>query len=259
MFIMRILNKMDYNKLEKIISAFVKTRLGENITGGDNFYGVAVDIYNTNYGKQCHVTVLMKNPFSGQESNIIHEELRETKSAINSFFPHLKGGVHYSTSTINSYNNGKWWYEKNKESINESENKVLKLIKSKGLFYFLNNSGINPYELAKKVDLDSLSKEIKYQFLDDTSEQLLSQWISDYVSNDKLASLMYTTKTLSGTRIYEIQYFGGGGVTGERFDNNGKYLGLVNLEYSELPERIFNNLYEIVLYDVYYNAIYKEN
>ena len=259
MFIMRILNKMENSKLEKIIASFVKARFDKRILT-DNFHDVEVNIYNTDYGTQCHITVLMKKSFSGEESDRFHSSLRNIKSVISNFFPDFKGGISFNTETLESYNKSKWWYEEKKKPIQESDSKVLKLIEKQGLFNFLSFSSLSPYQLGRTVDLDSLPKNIKYQFLDDTAEHLVSQWISDYVSSDKLSSLMYTTKTLSGTRNYEIQYFGGGGVTGERFDNKkGQYLGLVNLEYSDLPEHIFNKLYEIVLYDVYYNVIHNED
>ncbi len=253
------IRSMDSNsKLEKIVASFVKARFDKSILT-DNFHDVEVNIYNTDYGTQCHVTVLMKSPFSGEESDRIHSSLSNTRTAIREFFPIFKGGVSYNTETLESYNKSKWWYDERKKPIQESESKSLKLIEKQGLFNFLDMSNLSPYQLGRKFDLDALPKGVKYQFLDDTSEHLVSQWISDYVSDDKLLSLMYQTKTISGKRNYEIQYFGGGGVTGEIFDNEGKYYGLINLAYSQLPEHIFNNLYEIVLYDVYYKGIHKED
>ncbi len=258
MFIMRILNKMDNSKLEKIVASFVKARFDKSILT-DNFHDVVVNIYNTDYGVQCHVTVLMKKSFSREESDRFHSSLSNTRTAIREFFPIFKGGVSYNTETLESYDKSKWWYDEKKKPLQESDNKILNLIERQGLFNLLSLSNLSPYQLGRKFDLDALPKGVKYQFLDDTSEHLVSQWISDYVSGDKLSSLMYQTKTISGKRNYEIQYFGGGGVTGEIFDNEGKYYGLINLAYSQLPEHIFNNLYEIVLYDVYYKGIHKED
>jgi hypothetical protein len=249
---------MDNSKLEKIIASFVKKRFDKSILT-DNFHGVDVNIYNTDYGTQCHVTVLMKKGFSGEESDRFHNSLASVRPIIRKFFPEFNAGISSNIETLESYNKGKWWYDEKKKPIQESESKALKLIEKQGLFNFLKFSNLNPYKLAKLIDLDALPKGVKYQFLDDTSEHLVSQWLSDYVSGDKMSSLMYNTKTNNGYRNYELQYFGEGGVTGERFDNEGKYYGLINLAYSQLPEHIFNNLYEIVLYEVYYNGIYKEN
>jgi len=245
-------------KLEKIIASFVKARFDKSILT-DNFHDVEVNIFNTDYGTQCHVTVLMKNSFSGEESDRFHNILRNVRSVIRDVFPEFKGGISFNTETLESYNKSKWWYEEKKKPIQESDSKVLKLIEKQGLFKFMEMSNLSPFQLGRKFDLDSLPKGVKYQFLDDTAEHVVSQWLSDYVSGDKMMSLMYSVKTNYGNRNYEIQYFGEGGITGEKFDNDRKYLGLINLAYSELPEYIFNNLYEIVLYEVYYNGIYKQN
>jgi hypothetical protein len=253
------IRSMDSNsKLEKIVASFVKVRFDKSILT-DNFHDVVVNIYNTDYGVQCHVTVLMKKGFSRDESDRFHSSLSNIRSVIREFFPIFKGGVSYNTETLESYNKSKWWYDEKKKPLQESDSKVLKLIEKQGLFKFLEMSNLSPFQLGRKFDLDALPKGVKYQFLDDTAEHVVSQWISDYVSGDKMLSLMYSVKTNNGNRNYEVQYFGEGGITGERFDNDRKYLGLINLAYSELPEYIFNNLYEIVLYDVYYKGIHKED
>ncbi len=253
------IRSMDSNsKLEKIVASFVKARFDKSILT-DNFHDVEVNIYNTDYGTQCHVTVLMKGSFSGEESDRFHNTLSNVRSVIREFFPEFKAGISFNTETLESYNKSKWWYEEKKKPLQESESKALKLIEKQGLFNFLDMSNLSPYQLGRKFDLDALPKGVKYQFLDDTAEHVVSQWLSDYVSGDKMLSLMYSVKTNNGNRNYEIQYFGEGGITGERFDNDRKYLGLINLAYSELPEYIFNNLYEIVLYDVYYKGIHKED
>jgi hypothetical protein len=197
------ISSIDKNsKLEKIIASFVKTSFDKNILT-DNFHDVEVNIYNTDYGTQCHVTVLMKGPFSGEESDRFHSSLSNTRTAIREFFPIFKGGVSYNTETLESYDKSKWWYDEKKKPIQESDSKALKLIEKQGLFNFLDMSNLSPYQLGRKFDLDALPKGVKYQFLDDTSEHLVSQWISDYVSGDKLSSLMYQTKTISGKRNYD--------------------------------------------------------
>jgi hypothetical protein len=255
----KLISPIDKNsKLEKIVASFVKARFDKSILT-DNFHDVVVNIYNTDYGVQCHVTVLMKGPFSREESDRFHSSLSNIRSVIREFFPEFKAGISFNTETLESYNKGKWWYDEKKKPIQESDSKVLKLIEKQGLFNFLDMSNLSPFQLGRKFDLDALPKGVKYQFLDDTAEHVVSQWLSDYVSGDKMLSLMYSVKTNNGDRNYEVQYFGEGGITGERFDNDRKYLGLINLAYSELPEYIFNNLYEIVLYDVYYKGIHKED
>jgi len=107
-------------KLEKIISSFVKSRLGQTIKN-DNFYDVVVDIYNSDYGKHCHVTFLMKKPFGAEYSNDIHTVFRGIKSQMGDFFPSFTGGLTNSTETIESYLKGKYWYDEKKESLNENQ------------------------------------------------------------------------------------------------------------------------------------------
>ena len=115
----------DYNlgertKLEKIISTFVKSKLGKTIKN-DNFYDVVVDIYNSDYGKHCHVTFLMKKSFGGEYSDDIHTVFRGIKSQMGDFFPSFKGGISNSTETIKQYLSGKYWYDEKKESLNENK------------------------------------------------------------------------------------------------------------------------------------------
>jgi len=107
-------------KLEKIISTFVKSRLGKTIKN-DNFYDVVVDIYNSDYGKHCHVTLLMKKPFGGQYSDDVHTILRDIKFEMGNFFPSFQGGISNSTETLNSYLRGKYWYDEKKKSLNENK------------------------------------------------------------------------------------------------------------------------------------------
>ena len=113
-------NLGERTKLEKIISSFVKSRLGQTIKN-DNFYDVVVDIYNSDYGKHCHVTFLMKKPFGGEYSNDIHTVFRGIKPQMGDFFPSFKGGLTNSTETLDSYLKGKYWYDEKKESLNENK------------------------------------------------------------------------------------------------------------------------------------------
>jgi hypothetical protein len=115
----------DYNlgertKLEKIISTFVKSKLGKTIKN-DNFYDVVVDIFNSHYGKHCHVTFLMKKPFGGEYSNDVHTIFRRIKPQMGDFFPSFQGGISNSTETLNSYLRGKYWYDEKKKSLNENK------------------------------------------------------------------------------------------------------------------------------------------
>jgi hypothetical protein len=106
---------MDNSKLEKVIYSFAMGYFDNKLSEiTDNFYDIAVNVYDNQYGKQCQITILMKKPFSGNESDAMHDIIREVKSAVNRFFPSVKGNVSNSVSTIESYEKTKWWYEKNK-------------------------------------------------------------------------------------------------------------------------------------------------
>ena len=140
------------------------------------------------------------------------------------------------------------------------EEAEIELIRDMGLFDFLRYTGINPFELSKLINIDDLTKEEKYKFLDDTANNLYNRWIGDYVNSAVMASLFFKTKmkdVKNGYLLYQIQHFGGGDVAGERFNVDGDHYGDFQLLYNEIPEKVFNSLFDIVLYEIYFDAIYK--
>jgi hypothetical protein len=62
-------------KMERYISKQVETDLPETIKN-DNYYGVVVDIYDTDYGKVCRISVLFKRPFTENEADEVHNSTR---------------------------------------------------------------------------------------------------------------------------------------------------------------------------------------
>jgi hypothetical protein len=162
---------------------------------------------------------------------------------------------HYRDRITQMYNESKGI----KESILREEAEI-KLIRDMGLFDFLRYTGINPFELSKLIKIDDLTKEEKYKFLDDTANNLLSRWIADYVSSAVMASLFFKSKmkdVKNGYLLYQIQHFGGGNTSGERFNVDGDHYGDFELSYDEIPENAFNSLFDIVLYEIYFDEIYK--
>ena len=90
------------------------------------------------------------------------------------------------------------------------EEAEIELIRDMGLFDFLRYTGINPYELSKLINIDNLTKEEKYKFLDDTANNLYNRWIGDYVNSAVMASLFFKTKmkdVKNGYLLYQIQQF----------------------------------------------------
>lgn len=91
------------NKLEKVITGFINGVLS-NKELPENFHSVVVDVYGTKYGDGCKITLLMKGPYSEEESEMLFDASREVKNLIKSFFKeHFLYGISISTSTIENY------------------------------------------------------------------------------------------------------------------------------------------------------------
>jgi len=105
--------------LEKLVAKFITNRI-KGIDEINNFYGVAVDIYNGQYGKYCHITYLMKKPFSREDSDFIHNIFRNInarKQVEKLTGEEFNGSFSSSVSTIESYLNTKWWYDEQKWDV----------------------------------------------------------------------------------------------------------------------------------------------
>ena len=60
-------------KLEKLIAKqFGKPNFEGLLLEPDNFYGFVIDIYDTDYGKQCHITALMKKSFKRGNHSVLY-------------------------------------------------------------------------------------------------------------------------------------------------------------------------------------------
>lgn len=83
-----------------------------------NFSGVAVDIYPSFYDDiYCHITYLFETPFTGEDSEIMFRiNATEIVPTIKKFFTgnDITKNLSSSSSTIDSYNKAKWWYEEQK-------------------------------------------------------------------------------------------------------------------------------------------------
>ena len=101
-------------KMERYISKQVETDLPETIKN-DNYYGVVVDIYDTDYGKVCRISVLLKRPFTEDEADEVHDKRREIQKTIRDLVQDFfKGGISMGVSTLDSYNDTSWYYESKK-------------------------------------------------------------------------------------------------------------------------------------------------
>lgn len=121
------------SKLERVIEKMVETHF-KTIEMPENFHGVKVDIFPTKYGKQGNITFLMKKPFSGEDADFIHEIGRKGRMFVQSMFGnYLTGGVINGTSTIDSYNNTKSYYE-DKKKLGENVKSVFVITESQYRF-----------------------------------------------------------------------------------------------------------------------------
>ena len=120
---------MESNKLEKTIEKMVESHF-KNIKTPEDFHGIKVDIYPTEYGKAANITILMKRPFSGEDSDFLHVVGKEAKSFVYKMFgDYLKGGIICGNSTIDTYNNTKWWFEE-KKKLDENVKSVFVITES---------------------------------------------------------------------------------------------------------------------------------
>ena len=72
----------------------------------------------------------MKRPFSGEDSDFLHVVGKEAKSFVYKMFgDYLKGGIICGNSTIDTYNNTKWWYEE-KKKLDENVKSVFVITES---------------------------------------------------------------------------------------------------------------------------------
>jgi hypothetical protein len=116
-----VLNEETYDlgertNLEKMVAKLIDLKIG-NIKKLDNFYGIVVDIFDSQYGKYCQIHFLMKEPFSRDDSDFIYNNF--PKSKIQKLVEQMlgvkfDGGFTSSQSTIENYIKTKWFYEDKK-------------------------------------------------------------------------------------------------------------------------------------------------
>lgn len=153
------MNQQNINKkLEEVIKKMAENQISNLPSLPKNFYGVEVDVYPSEYGKQAHITFIFKKPFSMKESDTLHDVSKIVKNFVKQMFGDIIKNVNSSNSTIESYENTKRWYEKKK--LQES-------VKSKNIFKLKENKDIE----FTKERLENLKKVIQ-RLIDSELESL---------------------------------------------------------------------------------------
>ena len=89
--------------LEKVITRAINKILSKKELP-ENFHSVVVDVYGTFYGEGCKITLLMKGPYSEEESNMLFDISKDARDLIKSFFKEMfLYGISVSASTIEYY------------------------------------------------------------------------------------------------------------------------------------------------------------
>ncbi len=109
-------------KIENVIKKTALSILKEKEGLPENFSDVAVNVYPSKYGLGAKISILMKEPFTEEESDFFDVVVYEIKQVISKVFKDtLTYGVSSSISTIDNYDKvDKPYYEK---LSNLSENK----------------------------------------------------------------------------------------------------------------------------------------
>lgn len=103
-------------KLEKVITNNINRILSEKELP-ENFHSVVVDVYGTKYGDGCKITLLMKGPYSEEESNMLFDISKDAKDLIKSFFKEkFLYGISVGTSTVENYMDTKSFYDEKKKN-----------------------------------------------------------------------------------------------------------------------------------------------
>jgi len=109
------MRKETASKLEKILEKLLTSKL-KGLNTPENFDSVKIDIYPSEYGINCHISYLMKKPFSREDSDFFNY-LGFPESFIKSVAGDIfNGGIQSGQSTVAHYNDRTGdWYEMQKE------------------------------------------------------------------------------------------------------------------------------------------------
>jgi len=112
-----LINFDDYSKIEKAIKKIVDSKVNKYTSDlPDNYYTSVVDIYDTQYGKVCHISFLYKKPF--KEDDVFNRSLPGfIKKDIQDLVTKSVFSVSYSRTTIELYKSHQNWYDEMKKKV----------------------------------------------------------------------------------------------------------------------------------------------
>jgi hypothetical protein len=219
----RVFIIMESSKLEKTIEKMVESHF-KNIRTPEDFHGIKVDVYPTKYGKEAHIAILMKKPFSGKDSDFLHDIGKDAKNFVKTMFgDYLKGGISCGNSTIDSYNNTKWWYEE-KKKLDENVKSVFVVTESQ-------------YNVIKE--------EVEKDYTDLITKLMKKTILSEY--NDIICDIIVTApkdrEVLDGQKPYlhykiNVYFIGGHGT------KLWPRTEWVNEKYERILDTIWSTIYD---------------
>lgn len=117
-----ILNK----KLQSTIKNIVNSELSKKKSLPENFDEADVEVFESQYGKMCHIYYIFKEPYSSFEYNILRQFSIFLKKYVRDLFENIfKGGVYSSLETRESYDKS---IEELKLRLGENKRTTLKVI-----------------------------------------------------------------------------------------------------------------------------------
>jgi hypothetical protein len=259
------LNESKKNKfasMEKSIANLVRMGL-ENYKLPENFHDVEVDITKSFGRLTCNVTFLFKRPFDIKDSDKMYVVGKEQIENIKDFYG-KKFKITIGNSTINSYEDFRHVYDKEKEILDESEEKKGKYISSImnlvnsfknedfvcdiDVYYYEDN-----YEVAVKIDKKEFEK--KYENIDinyanilmtgylDKLKRTIRQEIKDFFPVDVLVWFKKTNcnKSLNESEDKKSKLLSTIEEDGlfQIMQDTGLSMGQIILKYDNLPRKVF--------------------
>lgn len=203
---MKIMSKEQFNiKLQEYVKKHVESYLEKKKSLPNNFHGVEVDVYESHYGKMCHIYFLFKEPYNSFEFNVIRQFEVVLRKIVRDLFQGVfSGGVYSSIETLERFKPRRIFNDDDETPILEYERKPhhkkyeeeYEKIKNNFINYFKrlidayseNENQISLYDKSEKrlLTFQKRSKELYYnrdlnEFMMDNVPAYLWMRHGDYI------------------------------------------------------------------------------